>query len=170
MIFSYKQHGQNAVEAKNLFLPISYDVQGAKNDFYSSNARPANNNANNMDNDFDLDDDNASTSSARSNNDDEALNDAEVDTILNFGQCPLQVLTTPHIQRTTQRYANIENSISRNVIIRRIKEIETKKSHQQPGLQVHHSFSSFTTNSNTSLINRTIICGVGYDINDKYSE
>lgn len=103
MIFSYKQHGQNAVEAKNLFLPISYDVQGAKKDFYSSNAKPVNNNVNSMDNGFDLNDDNTSTINARSNNDGETLNDTEVDTIFNFVQCPLQVLTTSHIQRTIQR-------------------------------------------------------------------
>ena len=176
LVFGYKQRGQAAVEAKNLFLPISYDVDGAKNDFFSSNdASQINESSSNLllaDDDDDSDDFASSTNNL--DNQDEALNAAEIDTILNFGQCPLQVLTTPHVQRTTQKYANLENSATRHVIIHRNNE--EKNSQQTSGSNSEVSLPSTLPNkmmiqnlscipsNNRPLMKQFITNDVGYDI------
>ncbi|OHS93791.1 hypothetical protein TRFO_02298 [Tritrichomonas foetus] len=92
LIFGYKQRGPAAVEAKNVFLPISYDSP---------------------------------------NEEDEALTAADIDTILNFGQCPLQIMTSPHGTRSSQTYHNISNSFTRFCYVRNIsKEIKELKEYK----------------------------------------
>ena len=85
LIFGYKQRGSPAVEAKNVYLPISYDSPDKEY---------------------------------------ENLSDADKDTILNFGQCPLQVLLSPQPSRSSQVYPNIQNSFTQSCILCNINALD----------------------------------------------
>lgn len=69
LIFGYKQTGQPAIDAKNVFHPLTYD---------NATRNPE-------------------------------AEDAETDTINNFGQCPLQVFTKPHPTQTNPKKQTLGN-------------------------------------------------------------
>ena len=88
LIFGYKQRGEAAIEAKNLFHPLSYD-------------------------DVTLTKENE---------------EADRAFIANFGQCPAQLFTAPHIMRSQKDFITIANSDQIKITELRQLSVNSKKS------------------------------------------
>ena len=96
LIFGFKQRGQAAVDAINVYQPFCYDT--CRNQ----------------------------TSSEIEDEDDELQFEADQDAMINFGQCPSQLFLSQHISPNTENANYIDNLIHNSIVIleRRISRLK----------------------------------------------